>query len=546
MTLLPALALTLSDALACGGFFCNSAQPVDQAGERIVFAIDDVAGQIEMHVQVAYEGPASEFSWLLPVPTQPEVLLSTDDLFVRIGAATAPQFVPTQVEVGRCVESPVISRGFDSAVSAPEAIDQDGGVTVTSTSQVGPYDVTVLTATDTATLTEWLATNDYDLPAGGEAKLGAYVSAGSYFVALKLQKDRDDGDLAPVALRFPGTEPIIPLQLTAVAVTNELPIQPFVLSRARAVPENYLHVEINELLVDWTQAGANYPSVLARAADEAGGQAFATDFAGELAPLGVQTWAPGQYDLEAVAAVRDASALSVLLFQPFPVLGDQSWQSQQGIPVSTGTISILARYVDIPGQVAPVDYFGCLGCYSDLREDAVDGAGLAAALEAEWVGPMREIQGMLDRSAWITRMSSSMSAPEMTVDPRFVINPDLPATAAGDGATMELLCRGTHSQQGAPRRLVLEDGTFLDLPSSDQAAEIGFVWEDWVAGISEFNALVVEQTGRSGDAVPVRDNRAAVADALSEMNRGCGCDGVGGGLGWLAAAGAVAARRRRG
>jgi hypothetical protein len=544
MTLLPTLALTLSDALACGGFFCDSAQPVDQAGERIVFAIDEAAGQIEMHVQVAYEGPASEFSWLLPVPTQPEVLLSTDDLFVRLGAATAPQFVPTRVEVGRCLQP--IGRSFDLAVQDSGSTNGEfGGVTITSASQVGPYDVTVLTATDTATLTAWLDENGYDLPEGGEAKLGAYVSSGSYFVALKLQKDRDDGDLAPVALRFPGTEPIIPLQLTAVAVTSELPIQPFVLSRARAVPENYLHVVINELLVDWTLAGANYPSVLARAADEAGGQAFATDFAGELAPLGVQTWAPGQYDLDAVAAARDVSELSVLLSWPFVVLGDQSWQSLPGVPVTTGTLPILARYVEILPGMAPVDYFGCLGCYSDLRDDAVDGVGLAAALEAEWVKPMQEIQAMLDRSAWVTRMSSSMSAAEMTIDPRFVINPDLPATAVGDGATMEILCQGTHTAQNAPRRLVLEDGTFLDLPSSDQAAEIGFVWEEWVVGMGDLNALVVEQTGRSGDAVPVRDNRAAVADALSVLNRGCGCDGVGGGLGWLAAAGAVVARRRR-
>ena len=47
-------------AQACGGFFCNQAEPIDQAGEEILFAVDGDAGTTEMHVKVQYEGPASE------------------------------------------------------------------------------------------------------------------------------------------------------------------------------------------------------------------------------------------------------------------------------------------------------------------------------------------------------------------------------------------------------------------------------------------------------------------------------------------------------
>ena len=523
---------------ACGGFFCDAAQPVDQAGERIIFAIDAEAQRVEMHVQIAYEGPAEEFSWLLPVPADPEVLLSTEDIFQRIGASTAPIFSTVNETVGSCLPSLI----KEMAVS--DSDEQAGGVTVNAESQVGPYDVTELVATDVAALTTWLTENNYDLYPGTEEKLAPYVAAGMYFVALKLQKDRGTGDIVPVALQFPGTEPTIPLQLTAVAATADMPLQPFVLGAARAVPENYLHVTINELLVDWTRAGNNYPAVVTAAADAAGGQAFATDFAGETATLALRLWAEGQYPIEAVRAATDAFDLSDLLYTPFVQLGDASWQEQRAFPVGAGTLPILRRFVQVPAEAEEADFFSCIRCFIERGDVSVDGAALAAALEAEWLAPMRRMQGLVDRLPWLTRMTSSMSADEMTVDPRFVLNPDMPAVSAQRTATMQTLCQGVHTFDGAPRRLVLQDGRELDLPSNDEAGEIDFTWETWTEPLAGLPAETVEQTGRSGDAVVVTDNRDAIDGVLEEMNRGCGCDGSGGGAGALAGLGLLLARRR--
>ena len=60
-TLTLALA-TPSVALACGGFFCNNLERVDQSGEKIVFAIDEER-KVEVHVQIAYTGAAEDFAW---------------------------------------------------------------------------------------------------------------------------------------------------------------------------------------------------------------------------------------------------------------------------------------------------------------------------------------------------------------------------------------------------------------------------------------------------------------------------------------------------
>ena len=81
-----------SHAFACGGFFCNSLEPVDQSAERILFAVDDQAGTVTAHVQIFFEGDADDFAWVVPVPSIPELFLSTDSLFTVLDERVGPQF----------------------------------------------------------------------------------------------------------------------------------------------------------------------------------------------------------------------------------------------------------------------------------------------------------------------------------------------------------------------------------------------------------------------------------------------------------------------
>ena len=85
--------LVTSSALACGGFFCDAVQPVVQDAEVVVFSVDEDAGPIgetTMHVQVSYEGPPTEFAWVLPVRGTPELQLSSQALFDAIIQQTGP------------------------------------------------------------------------------------------------------------------------------------------------------------------------------------------------------------------------------------------------------------------------------------------------------------------------------------------------------------------------------------------------------------------------------------------------------------------------
>ena len=48
------------------------------------------------------------------------------------------------------------------------------------------------------------------------------------------------------------------------------------------MPENYKALELNEALIDWFNPKNNYNEVVTRAADEAMGQGFVTEYAGKV------------------------------------------------------------------------------------------------------------------------------------------------------------------------------------------------------------------------------------------------------------------------
>ena len=81
-----------STASACGCFVPpDPVTPVVQAGERIVFALD--GDDVVAHIQIQYQGAAKDFGWLLPLPSYPQLELSTEELFLRLDENTAPDFV---------------------------------------------------------------------------------------------------------------------------------------------------------------------------------------------------------------------------------------------------------------------------------------------------------------------------------------------------------------------------------------------------------------------------------------------------------------------
>src|SRR5947209_13888946 len=78
-------------AEACGCFAQPTvAQPVVQAGERILFAADQ--GMVTAYIQIKYQGSANQFGWLVPVPSVPTLELGTDEVFDQLSSTTQPTY----------------------------------------------------------------------------------------------------------------------------------------------------------------------------------------------------------------------------------------------------------------------------------------------------------------------------------------------------------------------------------------------------------------------------------------------------------------------
>lgn len=212
-------------ALACGGFFCNNSAPIDQSAERIVFAVDP-AGDVTMHVQIAYSGASDHFAWIVPVAGQPDLFVSSDALFTTLAQMTQPTFTLQYTSTGGCDAMWPPGVDYDIATSNYGADGTNGSdVTVVSRETVGPYDTVVLQADNTAALLQWLQDEQYDLPDALDPVLEPYVAQNQYFVALKLAAGNDVGDLTPLGLRYHASQPSIPIQLTSIAATPNMHLE---------------------------------------------------------------------------------------------------------------------------------------------------------------------------------------------------------------------------------------------------------------------------------------------------------------------------------
>ncbi|MFT4624320.1 MAG: MYXO-CTERM domain-containing protein [Myxococcota bacterium] len=544
--------LAPAPALACGGFFCNSGTPVDQSAERIVFEVDAQAGTVDTHVQIFYTGSAEEFAWVLPTPTQPELFLSTNTLFDELAWRLAPQFWMEWHEEGRCDGGWASNESaLDAAASSSSWADTGGaggGVIVVDEKRVGPYETVTLKADDEAALIDWLQAAGYDLPDTLDTALAPYVSFGAYFVALKLAKDEDVGDIAPLGMTYAGTRPMIPITLTSVAATPDMRLETYVFGKHRAVPDNYLHVQINEAAIDWFDGGSNYEDAITLAADEAGGQAFATDYAGSTEQLVGSLYVEGRYDTDRLATESDPISFMEEIMN-------------QGFPANNALLEVLGDVMPPPEGVDATDFYNCVSCYADLLRDyEFDAVVAAAAIEERLVEPLRRAEGLFDAD-WVSRLTSSISPVEMTIDPMFVFNPDMGEVSQEYKADLYVMCGIGGGWWDSPRRLELPDGRIIYVPSEEWFANQGITYREFIDGLTEHYAKIIEDTSESGQPTVLFDLYAAGDGKLDAWNAsqepkpgddaeaaaGCGCASAAGAgsTGVLGALALLALARRR-
>ncbi|HEY6078467.1 MAG TPA: DUF2330 domain-containing protein, partial [Polyangiaceae bacterium] len=420
-------ALVPTSALACGGFFCNQSQPVNQAAESIIFA-DNGDGTTTAVIQIQYQGPSKSFSWLLPISSVPkadsDIGVASNLALQRLQSATNPNYTLTTRVEGTCRQDvsergnggPPLASGGGLNNGGPVLGSDSGGVTVEASGVVGAFEWAVISldkslAEPADAAIEWLKLNQYDVPDGAGSLLGPYLADGMYLLALKLTKGADSGSIRPIVLTYAGTEASIPVKLTAVAANDDMGVLAWVLGSARAVPKNYLSLELNEARINWFNAAPTYNSVVVQAADDAGGQGFVTEFAGATSTLANVVWTTS--DQQTWTAVQSQ------VYGSFGELFNRVYDQYVGWD---GFWDATRAAVTLPADLAFEDFKLCPECYSTRIE--FKPATYFAELERLVIAPVRLVQDLLNAHPTLTRMYTTLSAEEMTLDPIFTFNAD--------------------------------------------------------------------------------------------------------------------------
>ncbi|MBI2373978.1 MAG: DUF2330 domain-containing protein [Deltaproteobacteria bacterium] len=434
---------------ACGGFFCAQI-PVIQTGERILFGVDPDAQTVEAVIQISYQGAAPDFAWLLPLVSEPtEINVGSSAAFLIADQLTSPRFRVSYERSSSCPVPAPSSGSMDAGAVFSADAGAGPGVTVLQRADVGPYESVVLSGTDPAAVRTWLVDNEFFVTDAMMDAVVPYLSQGDVLLALKLKKESTTGDLQPIAVKITSDEPCIPIRLTAIAAQDDMEITALVLSNhGRAIPTNYFHVEPNWVRLNWASGGADYRQLIAAAADEAGGNAFTTEFSGST-QIFSNTISNGSTDV--LAMLRAQTTLGGLL-QALVSAGLFSRPELSGILTRGVSDEVLTG-----AGVDPAAFRSCPACWiGQLEAVMFDPGPIAADVEERILAPDRRAQALFDRYGTLTRLYTLLSPAEMSVDPIFQFDTSLPDVSNSHLATIREICDS--SGVVVERQLELESG----------------------------------------------------------------------------------------
>lgn len=421
-------------AAACGGTFCDGApptpMPVDQTGEDILFVPD--GDMLEVHVRIQYSGAAERFAWMVPLPALPQVEIGVDAMFDALSSTTLPVWDRNLNFVNPDdMPPPGGGGGFfvpDSDIggggSVPEIVLQD---------TVGAFEIVVLEGGNASQVIEFFIQNDYAFNDDAEPLIQEYLDEGFLMVGVKLTTGAEVEEIHPLVFRFISDEPCIPIRLTAVAAQDNMGIRAYFLDDERWAPSNYKHVHLNPMMFDWAGLDfGSYIETLNLAIDEAGGQGFVTEYAAGSWRVDTGEFYRDFWMSEGLVDITERELLLVL----------DSWgllnYPNEGPRAQLR--GLMREFLPPPGNWTGTEdeYWYGLMVYGQGSGDGIqlpdgvtleplmwDQAAFAAGFEERVILPARRAAQLFEDNGYLTRLSTSMSDHEMTLDPTFVRAPQL-------------------------------------------------------------------------------------------------------------------------
>jgi Uncharacterized protein conserved in bacteria (DUF2330) len=230
-------------AEACGGCFNPPSAVQVVTDHRMVLSLS--RDRTVLWDQFRYSGNPSDFSWILPIRSGPDVVVEeADNLFLAtMDNLTAPLVTRPLAPVSFCSSG----FAFGSADSTlPSVREGNNGVTVFNERVVGPYQVATLGSTDPMALRNWLTSNGYAVPPAVIPIIDHYVALSMDFVAVRLRPSAEVSQMKPLRVITPGYNPTLPLRMIAAGVADKVGLSLIVIAESRVEAMNFPNGEVRE------------------------------------------------------------------------------------------------------------------------------------------------------------------------------------------------------------------------------------------------------------------------------------------------------------
>ncbi len=243
-------------ALAFCGFYVAKADSdlFNQASQVVLVRDKD---RTVLTMANDYQGDASEFAIVIPVPTvlqREQIHVTEPALIEHLDAYTAPRLVeyfdsdPCVALYEDSVMSDMVKRSMPAAMEM-EAKARQQGVTIEASYTVGEYDILILSAKESNGLVRWLRDNDYKLPDGADRVVGSYVKQGlKFFVAkvnLKAHEQLGYSYLRPLQVAYESPRFMLPIRLGTLNARGKQDLYVYALTRTgRVETSNYRTVRM--------------------------------------------------------------------------------------------------------------------------------------------------------------------------------------------------------------------------------------------------------------------------------------------------------------
>jgi MYXO-CTERM domain-containing protein len=253
--------------------------------------------------------------------------------------------------------------------------------------------------------------------------------------------------------------------------------------------------------------------VVNAAADEAGGQGFVTEYADTTTTLGAAIWTPNDDAVWQNFQSGLSQSFDQMFMQAFYTYGgwDGFWDAVQDTVV-------------LPDDIAFEDFQLCPNCYAGRFEFSP--SAFVTALEEGVITPMRDMQTLFDDSGYVTRLYTTMSAGDMTLDPLFTFNDDLDTLSNRHVAERIIECNPDIEVSDAPWRIEFPQGGVIRGTAQDA------ITGTWPEATQDQPANIrITQQSDTGEGNVVEDNAETIFQALDAYNAELGLPGSGSGSG---------------